>query len=119
MNRIVDKGRTLLVDGPASVTVNSGKVEVFGLTVNVTGKVVIREGKRLPFEVLETASLEISAGESASVEEVNGSTIPESWVKSVQELLDVQTKPARQNLIQRSQKFLFAGWNSISDLDRD
>jgi len=94
MNRNVDKGRTLLVDGPASVTVNSGKVEVFGLTVNVTGKVVIREGKRLPFEVLETASLEISAGESASVEEANGSTIPESWVKSVQELLDAQTKPA-------------------------
>jgi polynucleotide 5'-hydroxyl-kinase GRC3/NOL9 len=94
MNRIIDKGRTLLVDGPASVTVNSGKVKVFGLTVNVTGKVVIREGKRLPFEVLETASLEISAGESASVEEVNGSTIPQSWIKSVQELLDVQTKPA-------------------------
>jgi polynucleotide 5'-hydroxyl-kinase GRC3/NOL9 len=94
MNRIVDKGRTLLVDGPASVTVISGKVEVFGLTVNVTGKVVIREGKRLPFEVLETASLEISEGESASVEEVNGSTIPESWVKSFQELLDVQIKPA-------------------------
>jgi polynucleotide 5'-hydroxyl-kinase GRC3/NOL9 len=92
MNRVVDKGRTLLVDGPASVTVNSGRVEVFGLTVNVAGRVVIREGKRLPFEVSETANLEISVGESASVEELKGSTIPESWVKSVQELLDVQTK---------------------------
>ncbi len=94
MDRAVDKGRTLLVDGPASVTVKSGKVEVFGLIVNVACNVLIREGKRLPFEVSETASFEISAGESASVEEVDGSTIPESWVKSVQELLDVQTKPA-------------------------
>ena len=90
MNRIVDKGKTLLVDGPASVTVNSGKTVVFGLTVNVAGKVVIREGKRLPFEVLETVNLEISAGENASVEEVNGSTIPQSWVRSVQDLLDVK-----------------------------
>jgi polynucleotide 5'-hydroxyl-kinase GRC3/NOL9 len=93
VNRIVDKGKTLLVDGPASVTVNSGKTVVFGLTVNVAGKVVIREGKRLPFEVLETVNLEISAGENASVEEVNGSTIPPSWVRSVQDLLDVETRP--------------------------
>ncbi len=94
MNRIVEKGRTLLVDGPASVTVSSGKVTVFGLMINVTSKVVIREGKRLPFEVKETASLEISAGESAFVEEVDGSTIPESWINAVQELLNVQTRPA-------------------------
>jgi polynucleotide 5'-hydroxyl-kinase GRC3/NOL9 len=101
MNRIVDKGKTLLVDGPASVTVNSGKTVVFGLTINVAGKVVIRKGKRLPFEVLTTVNLEISAGENASVEEVNGSTIPQSWVRSVQELLNVQTRPTTAIVVGR------------------
>lgn len=99
VKRTVDKGKTLLVDGPASVTVSSGKVEVFGSKINVTGKVVIREGKRLPFEVKETASLEISAGDAAFVEEVNGSTIPESWTNSIQELLNVQAKPATAMIV--------------------
>lgn len=93
MNRIVNKGTTLLVDGPASVIVNSGKVEVFGLTTSVTGKVVIREGKRLPFAVHETASFEISAGEGASIDEVAGDTIPSSWNDSIQELLGSQSAP--------------------------
>jgi len=93
MNRTVDKGKTLLVDGPASVTVNSGKVEVFGSTVNVTRKVVIREGKRLPFVVHEAANLEISAGENAAVDEVDGNTIPLSWTRSAEELLEIQTRP--------------------------
>jgi polynucleotide 5'-hydroxyl-kinase GRC3/NOL9 len=93
MNRTVEKGKTLLVEGPASVTVNSGKVEVFGSTVNVTGKVVIREGKRLPFVVHETANLEISAGENAAVDEVEGNTIPPSWAESAEELLKVRTRP--------------------------
>lgn len=93
MNRTVNKGTTLLVDGPASVIVNSGKVEVFGLKPNVTGKVVIREGKRLPFAVHETASFEISAGEGASIDEVSGDTIPSSWINSIQELLGSQSAP--------------------------
>lgn len=59
MNRIVEKGKTLLVDGPASVTVTSGNVEVFGSKANIASKIVIREGKRLPFAVHETAAFEI------------------------------------------------------------
>jgi polynucleotide 5'-hydroxyl-kinase GRC3/NOL9 len=54
---------------------------------------VIREGKRLPFVVEEKATLNISLGENASVEEVEGSTIPPSWTKSFEELLKVQVKP--------------------------
>lgn len=93
MNRTVEGGKTLLVDGPASVTVTSGVVEVFGPVVGSTGKVVIREGKRLPFAVEETATFDISLGESASVEEVDGNTIPPSWIESCEELLNFQTKP--------------------------
>jgi len=93
MNRTVENGKTLLVDGPASVTVTSGRVEVFGSIVSSTSKVVIREGKRLPFAVEEKATFDISLGESATVEEVDGNTIPSSWIKSFEELLNFQTEP--------------------------
>ena len=66
MKRTVEKGKTLLVDGPASVTLCSGKVEVFGSIPPVASKVVIREGKRLPFVVHEKSELDISVGENAS-----------------------------------------------------
>lgn len=83
MNKTVEKGKTLLVDGPASVAVVSGNVEVFGFSVKNAGRIVIREGKRMPFAVLETATFEILLGESASLEEVDGNTIPQSWVNGL------------------------------------
>jgi len=93
MNRTVEADKTLLVDGPASVTVSSGKVEVFSSIIGGGNKIVIREGKRLPFVVEEKATFEISLGENADAEEVDGSTVPSSWVKSCEELLNFQTKP--------------------------
>lgn len=94
MNRTVEKGKTLLVDGPAAVTVNSGKVEVFGSAIRETVRVVIREGKRLPFAVEENTVLDVSLGENAALEEVDGNTIPSSWTELAQELLNLQIRPA-------------------------
>jgi polynucleotide 5'-hydroxyl-kinase GRC3/NOL9 len=93
MNRTVKKGTTLLVDGPASVTVTSGKVETFGSVISGATKVVIREGKRLPFAVEETAAFEIALGDTASAEEVEGNTVPPSWNQSCEEFLNLQAKP--------------------------
>jgi len=93
MIRTVEGNKTLLVDGPASVTVISGKVKVFGFRVNSTNRIVIREGKRLPFAVEEKATFNISLGENANVEEIDGDTIPESWDLSFEKLAKIQTKP--------------------------
>lgn len=93
MNRTIEKGKTLLVDGPASVIVKSGKVEAFGYVANTTSKVVIREGKRLPFAVEENATVDLSLAEKANAEEVEGNTIPQSWTKAYEELVDLQTRP--------------------------
>jgi polynucleotide 5'-hydroxyl-kinase GRC3/NOL9 len=93
MNRTVKKGTTLLVDGPASVTVTSGKVAAFGSVISGAAKVVIREGKRLPFAVEETAAFEIALGDTASAEEVEGNTVPPSWKESCEEFTNLQTKP--------------------------
>ena len=94
MNQTVERGKTLLVDGPASVCVVSGKAEVLSFPVKGTRKIVVREGKRLPFFVAETASFDISLGENASSEEVDGNTIPPSWVESAEVLMGFQKKPA-------------------------
>jgi polynucleotide 5'-hydroxyl-kinase GRC3/NOL9 len=93
MNRTVEKGKTLLAEGPSSVTIISGKAEVFGSTVKAGNKIVIREGKRLPFTTQENTVFDISTGENAEIEETEGSTIPSSWVTASQELQNVQTRP--------------------------
>jgi polynucleotide 5'-hydroxyl-kinase GRC3/NOL9 len=93
MNKTVEKGKTLLVDGPASVTLLSGKVDVFGFQLGGVRKIIIREGKRLPFTVQEQASFDLALGADASVEEKEGSTIPPSWLAAYDALREIQKKP--------------------------
>jgi polynucleotide 5'-hydroxyl-kinase GRC3/NOL9 len=85
MKHNVEKGKTLLVDGPASVTLLSGEVEILGGSLVVGEKVVIRDGKRLLFEVNEKAMFELKLGENVLVEEVEGSTISSSWENASKE----------------------------------
>lgn len=94
MNHKVEDGKTMLVEGSASVTVLSGKVEVFGSMLRTTRKVVIREGKRLPFAVKENAIFDVSLGENAKVKEVDGNTIPSSWIRAYEDLSSLQVRPA-------------------------
>jgi polynucleotide 5'-hydroxyl-kinase GRC3/NOL9 len=93
MNRTVEKGKTLLIDGPASVTLASGKAEVFGSSLQSGNRVVIREGKRLPFFIEETATVDVSSGEGSVVEETEGNTLPASWTEAYEELRAIETKP--------------------------
>ena len=99
MNRTVNKGTTLLVDGPASVIVTSGKVKAFGSEICQKARVVVREGKRMPFAVEETAGFEIALGETGSAEEVEENTVPASWSKSSEELRDLEARPATAMII--------------------
>lgn len=93
MDLNIGSGKTLLVDGPASVTLVSGKVEVFGHILRNMEKIVIRDGKRMPFFAREPATFTVSLGENANVEEVDGNTIPPSWVEAYEKLSTIQTKP--------------------------
>ncbi|MCS7125253.1 MAG: Clp1/GlmU family protein [Candidatus Bathyarchaeota archaeon] len=93
MHITIETGKTLLVDGPASVTLVSGKAEVFGYVLKQMSRVVIRDGKRMPFAVKENATLEVSLGENATVEEVEGDTVPPSWEEAYKKLATLQTRP--------------------------
>lgn len=94
MKVTVEAGKTLLVDGPASVTLVSGVAEVFGFSLRQMGKVVIRDGKRMPFAVREKATFDISLGENANFEEVDGDTIPSSWTEAYKELAALEKRPS-------------------------
>jgi polynucleotide 5'-hydroxyl-kinase GRC3/NOL9 len=93
LQQTVEANRTLLVDGPASAKLVSGKAEVFGCPMKVSQRIVIREGKRLPFFAVEGAVFDVSLGANASVAETIGGTIPASWNKPVEVLLGLQKHP--------------------------
>jgi polynucleotide 5'-hydroxyl-kinase GRC3/NOL9 len=89
MKRIVDKGKILLVDGPASVSPLSGKLSVLGAPLKIREKLVVREGKRLPFWVKKRVNVELMLGEGASVNEADEGTVPSSWEDAAKEILSL------------------------------
>jgi len=87
VKRTVEAGKTLLVDGPASITLLSGEVEILGAKFKTGSKMVIREGKRIPLEVKEKAEFDLLLGEKAILSEVDASTIPKSWEDAANSIL--------------------------------
>jgi len=92
MRRTVEKGKTLLVDGPASVSLLSGETEILGAKFREGERVVIRDGKRLPFEASKKAAFDLRLGENASFKEIDGTTIPISWENAFKEVVS-QERP--------------------------
>lgn len=87
MKHAVEKGKTLLVDGPSSVTVLSGEARVLGAPLKIGERFVIREGKRIPFEVVKKSMFDLVLSENISFEEIDGSTIPSSWENVSKEIM--------------------------------
>jgi polynucleotide 5'-hydroxyl-kinase GRC3/NOL9 len=94
LRQTIQPNKTLIVDGPASVQLVTGKAEVFGNPLKEMQRAVVREGKRTPFFVSETAVFEMVLGANAAVQEAEGSTVPESWNKPIQTVLGLEKKPA-------------------------
>ena len=93
MLQTVESNKTLLVDGPASVRLVSGRTEVFGFQMGEK-QIIVRQNKRIPFYVTEESSFEIQMGANAALLEVEGNTIPQSWNEVVQTISEVKSKPA-------------------------
>ena len=89
MKHFVDERKTLIVDGPASVSLISGRVTVLGTPLHVEEKVVVREGKRLPLFVKKKSTLELMLGEGASVTEIDNGAVPNSWENAAKEILSL------------------------------
>ncbi len=87
MRRIIEKGKTLLVDGPACLILLKGKTKILGNPLKIGERLIIREGKSLPFEVERKAAFELTLGEDGSFEETDGNTTPASWETASEEAL--------------------------------
>jgi polynucleotide 5'-hydroxyl-kinase GRC3/NOL9 len=92
MKRFIHEGKTLLVDGPASIILLSGNVSVLGAHLQIEENLVVREGKRLPLLVNKNATFETMLGEGASIKEVETGSTPSIWTKAAKSLLSL-TKP--------------------------
>ena len=71
----------------------SGKAEEFGYFLKDSQRVLIRQGKRLPFFVAEKSTFEVSLGPNSGIAETMGSTNPPSWDKPVEAILGLQKRP--------------------------
>ena len=89
MKHFVEKGKTLLVDGPASVSLLSGKVSVLGAPLQIEKNLVVRQGKRLPLWVKKRATVELMLGEGASISKVEKDLVPFSWGDVAKQLLSL------------------------------
>jgi polynucleotide 5'-hydroxyl-kinase GRC3/NOL9 len=90
MKCVAKKGITLLVDGPASINLLSGKISVLGAPLKIDEKLVVREGKRLPLWVRTRASLELLLGEEASFKEVGEENVSSSWKEVAKKILSLE-----------------------------
>ena len=93
MQHTIEANRTMLVEGPASAKLVCGKAQVFGYSIKESQRIIVQEGKRLPFFVTETAVFDTSLGPNAIVAETMGNTIPSSWNKPIEAILGLQKRP--------------------------
>lgn len=73
-----EAGKTVLITGPASFELIEGEASVLGAPLGSSRNVVAR-GKQTPIEIRFSSSFRVNLGDDASVEELDGSTIPLSW----------------------------------------
>jgi len=93
LKRTIEAGKTLLVDGPASITLLSGEAEILGAQLRAGSRMVIREGKRIPLEVKMKAEFDLQLGEKAALNEIDASTIPKSWENAANVILAEKSQP--------------------------
>jgi len=75
-------GKTLLVDGPATVQVASGIVNVMGAVFAEGSLVKVRGFRRTPFYAEQSEASLVVEGDNYRV--IDGSTIPASWVEAAE-----------------------------------
>ncbi len=71
-------GRTLLLEGPASVRLKDGQATILGAPLSEEW-VIVREGRQIPVETPTGAELETRLGYAAKYKVIEGSTIPTIW----------------------------------------
>lgn len=82
-------GRTLLVSGPASLRLIEGEAIVLGAPFEREEKLLVREEKQIPVEAVTDSVVQTSLGDAASLTEIEGTTIPNSWKSFAEAALEI------------------------------
>ncbi len=80
----LQRGRSLIIDGPASVDLVSGEAACLGAPLQPQGDVTVKEEKRMPVETQTRATINVRLSRGGSSREVQGSTIPAGWWEASQ-----------------------------------
>ena len=83
----LEKGKTLLVEGPVRVNLKSGKASVLGAQVDSGEHLVVRRGKCMPILGLVDCEVDLTLGENATQTIHNENTIPSSWLQATEKIL--------------------------------
>ena len=83
----IEKGKTLLVDGPACVILRSGALRAFGAKMKIGERIVIRRGRRIPLEAMEDSQIDVLLGNTASCLLIDEDPIPRSWKEAAETIL--------------------------------
>jgi polynucleotide 5'-hydroxyl-kinase GRC3/NOL9 len=83
-----EAGKTLVMVGPVSFELTEGEASVLGAQLD-SSKNIVPRGKQTAIEIQSSSSFRISLGEDASVEELDGSTIPLSWREAGSALVEL------------------------------
>jgi polynucleotide 5'-hydroxyl-kinase GRC3/NOL9 len=86
VSTVLEKDKALLVEGPASVVLQEGRVTALGARLPLGKAVVIRKGKALPLEAEEEAHLKVNAISGHVPLLLDGSTIPKSWREAISQI---------------------------------
>jgi polynucleotide 5'-hydroxyl-kinase GRC3/NOL9 len=89
MRYLLGAMKTLIIRGPASIRLLTGRAAALGAPLE-NRRIIIRRERQLPIETSNEASLEILVGNSGSVFEVEDSTIPGSWHSALEALVEMK-----------------------------
>lgn len=87
----LEKGKIILVDGPAVVSVRSGRCDAVGALLGKGNSVAIPKGKKIPVEAVAVSLVEV-VGKEAKVVDLPERTIPDSWETLLKRMIKERPK---------------------------
>lgn len=81
-------GKTLIVNGPASLRLIEGKASILEYPLSLKKQIVVKSWRSRPVYAHEDSVIEYTFGEGGSIEEVDGNTVPEKWIETINEVAE-------------------------------
>ncbi|MEM3737311.1 MAG: Clp1/GlmU family protein [Candidatus Bathyarchaeia archaeon] len=88
MELTIEKDKTLITHGPATLTLLEGNSRCLGMNLLPGLSLTIRRYKALPIYCATRSKFDLKIGANTHVDEVEGDTIPEDWKTAVNTIIE-------------------------------